>query len=174
VFSSPYKIINKLKETLEVMCKLKVMEKCKEASEWQSPIIVVEKPNKNIRVCLDPRELNKNIIRETFQIPTLGEIKLDLSNKKIFTLLDLKDGFHQCKLEKNSQNYCCFSTPFGSYKYLRLPFGLASAPEKFQELTFKYFGNIKNGNVYFDDILISGATKEEHDNALNIVLSKAR
>jgi len=110
----PYKIINKLKETLEIMCKLKVIEKCNEASEWQSPIIIVEKPSKSIRVFLDPREPNKNIIRETFQIQTLEEIKLDLCNKKIFILLDLKDGFHQCKLEKNSLKYCCFSTPFGS------------------------------------------------------------
>lgn len=111
------------------MCELKIVEKCKVPSEWQSPIIIIEKPDKSLRVCLDPRELNKNIVREMYQIPTLEEIKLNLLNKKYFTLLDLRDGFYQCELDQKSQNYCCFSTPFGGYKYLRLPFGISSAQE---------------------------------------------
>jgi len=45
--------------------------------------------------------------------------------------------------------------------FLRLPFGLASAPEKFQELTMKYFDDINNDNVYFDDILVAGETKKD-------------
>jgi len=51
-----------------------------------------------------------------------------------------------------------------------LPFGLSSAPEKFQQLTSKYFGNIKNVNVYFDDILVSGLTIAEHDLLMNEVI----
>jgi len=109
-----------------------------------------------------------------YQIPTLEVIKLNLLNKKYFTLLDLRDGFYQCELDQKSQNYCCFSTPFGGYKYLRLPFGLSSAPEKFQQITSKYFGDIKNVNVYFDDILVSGSTIEEHDLALNEVIKNSR
>jgi len=156
------------------MRELKIIEKCKEPSEWQSPIIIIEKPDKSLRVCLDPRELNKNIVREMYQIPTIEEIKLNLLNKKYFTLLDLRDGFYQCELDQKSQNYCCFSTPFGGYKYLRLPFGIFSAPEKFQQMTSKYFGNIKNVNVYFDDILVAGSTIEEHNLALNEVIRTSR
>lgn len=66
----------------------------------------------------------------------------------------MKDGFYQCSLDDASQKYCCFSTPFGCFKFLRLPFGLTSAPEKFQELTSKHF------------IMIAGSTKEEHDATL--------
>jgi len=109
-----------------------------------------------------------------YQIPTLEEIKLNLLNKKYFTLLDLRDGFYQCELDQKSQNYYCYSTPFGGYKYLRLPFGLSSAPEKFQQMTSKYFDDIKNVNVYFDDILVSGSTIEEHDLALNEVIKNSR
>ncbi|KAF0687879.1 Uncharacterized protein FWK35_00035136, partial [Aphis craccivora] len=58
-------------------------------------------------------------------------------------------------------------TPFGCYNFLRLPFGLSAAPEKFQQITTKYFGNIENVNVYFDDILIAGETIEKRDRALN-------
>lgn len=56
------------------MCKLKVIEKCSEPSEWQSPRIIIKKPDKSLRVCLDLRELNKNIVREMYQIPTIEEI----------------------------------------------------------------------------------------------------
>jgi len=86
----------------------------------------------------------------------------------------LKDGFFHCRLDDVSQKYCCFSTPFGCFKFLRLPFGLTSATEKFQELTSKHFGGIKNVNVYIDDILIAASTKEERDAALEEVLKKAR
>ncbi|CAI6350058.1 unnamed protein product [Macrosiphum euphorbiae] len=170
----PYKIINNLKEALDNMAKQQVIIKCNKPSEWQSPIIVVEKPDKSLRICLDPREINKSIVREMYQIPTLEQIKLKLSNKNIFTVLDLKDGFYHCELDEESQQLCCFSTPFGCYKFLRLPFGLSAAPEKFQEITTKYFGNIENVNVYFDDILIAGETLEEHDRALNEVIKRAK
>jgi len=156
------------------MCKLKVIEKYIKPNEWQSPIIVIEKPDKSFRICLDPREINKSIIREMYQIPTLEQIKTNLSNKSIFTVVDLKDGFYHCELDEESQKLCCFSTPFGCYKFLRLPFGLASAPEKFQELTMKYFGDIDNVNVYFYDILVAGETIEEHDTALSEVIKRAR
>lgn len=140
-----------------------------------NPIIIIEKLDKSLKVCLDPKELRiKNIIREMNRTPTIEEIKLSLFNKKYFTLLDLRDGFYQCELDQVSQDYCCFSTPFGNYKYLMLPFGLSSAPEKFQQITSKYFGDIKNVIVYFDNILVSGSTIEERDLALNEVIKKAR
>jgi len=89
-------------------------------------------------------------------------------------VLDIKDGFYHCELDEKSLQFCNFSTPFGCYKFLRLPFGLESAPEKFQELTMKYFGEINNGYVYFDDILVAGETKEEHDMALREVIKRSK
>lgn len=56
---------------------MNVTVKCDEPSEWQNPIIIVEKPDKSIRICLDPRELNKNIIKEMYQIPMTEQIKLN-------------------------------------------------------------------------------------------------
>ncbi|CAI6348579.1 unnamed protein product [Macrosiphum euphorbiae] len=170
----PIKIYDRVKETLVRMEKLKIIKRAKEPCEWQSNMVTVEKPDKTLRICIDPRELNKFIIKERYQIPSLEELKPKLANKKCYTLLDLKDGYHQCELDQNSQKYCSFSTPFGTYQFLRLPFGLSSAPEKFQELIYKYFGHIKNVVVYFDDILISATNKAEHDEILNEVIQQAR
>jgi len=83
----PFKIIDKLKETLEAMCKLNVIKKCEQPSEWQSNMIVIEKPVKSIRVCLDPREINKYIVRERYEIPTIEQIKLNVMGKKYFRFL---------------------------------------------------------------------------------------
>jgi len=57
---------------------------------------------------------------------------------------------------------------------LEVTFGLSSVPEKFQQITFKYFGNIENLNLYFDNILVSGSTIEEHNLALHEVIKKTR
>lgn len=170
----PIKIYDRIQETLDRMEKLKIIKRTLEPSEWQSNMVTVEKPDKTLRICIDPRELNKVIIKDRYQIPSLEELRPKLANKKYYTLLDLKDGYHQCELDQNSQKYCSFSTPFGTYQFLRLPFGLSSAPEKFQELIYKYFGHIKNVSVYFDDILISATTKAEHDEILNEVIQQAR
>lgn len=66
-----------------------------------------------------------------------------------------------------------FHTPFGSYRFLRLPFGIVCAPEIFQKLLTKYFGDIPNVVIYFDDILIAGSTEEEHDIAFKEVMKRA-
>lgn len=170
----PIKLMEKLKELLKTLCSKKIIEKSKEPSEWQNSLVVIEKPDKSLRMCLDPRDLNKNIVREMVEIQTLDEVRNKLMNKKYYTLVDLKDGFYQCELEDCSKKYCAFSTPYGTYNFNRLPFGIACAPELFQQLTNKYFGDIQNVCVYIDDILVYGKTKEEHDEALKKVMDKAR
>jgi len=95
-----------------------------------------------------------------YQIPTPEEIRPALANKKFYSLLDLKHGFYHCKLDEISSNICTFSSPFGSYKLKRLPFGLSVAPEIFQKLKVKYFGEI--------------ASKSEHDLILEKVTENAR
>jgi len=89
-------------------------------------------------------------------------------------MFDLKDGFHQIKLEKESSNYCTFSSPFGCYRFLRAPFGLSSIPEIFQKLTHKYFGDIENVIVYFDDILCATNSREEMDKTVLKVFEWAK
>jgi len=151
----PIKIFNKLREQLNLMVKLELIETCSEPSEWQSNLVVVEKPDGTLRICLDPKDINANILREMYQIPTLEEIRPALANKKFYSLLDLKDGFYHCELDEVSSKICTFSSPFGSYKFKRLPFGLSVASEIFQKLMVKYFGEIAGVQIYFDDNIIN-------------------
>ena len=102
-----------------------------ETTEWVSSRLAVIKPNK-IRICLDPRDLNEAIKREHYQMPTIEEIATRLYKAKMFTVVDAKDGFWQKKLDRESSYKTTFNTPFGRYCWLRMPFGISSAPEVWQ------------------------------------------
>lgn len=65
-------------------------------------------------------------------------------------------------------------TPFGRFKFRRLPFGICSAPEIFQKKNYELFGDCRGTCIYFDDIIVGGKTLEEHDRNLKMVLEKAR
>lgn len=170
----PYAIKDKLKDKLNELEKRGVIEKTDENSEWVQGVIVVSKKDNSLRVCLDPADLNKYILDDSFLIPTLDELTARLKGMKYFSVLDLKDGFWHVQLDKQSQRLCTFATPFGNYRFLVMPFGIKSGPKVFQRKNFEIFGDIPNVFIYTDDILILGKDKEDHDRTLMKVLERAR
>lgn len=135
---------------------------------------MVEKSNGKLRICLDPRQLNKAIKREHHIIPSSDEIISRLAERKVFSVLHLKEGFWQIPLEEQSSDLCTFNSPFGRYKFHRLPFGIISAPEVFQKRNQKLFGDIPGVEIYFDGLIIAGVTREDNDKSLHQVLERAR
>jgi len=92
----------------------------------------VEKSNGKLRLCLDPKPLNNAIKREHYLIPTIDDFMIQLTRKKVFTILDLSHGFWQMELDEASSDLTTFMTPFGRFKFNRVPVGINSAPEMFQ------------------------------------------
>jgi len=137
-------------------------------------LVIIEKPDGTLRLCLDPREINKYIIRDIYQIPTLDDIRPVLANKSCYSLLDLNDGFYHCELDKESTKLCTFSSPFGSYSFKRLPLGISMAQELFQKRMSKYFGDVEGVQIYFDDLLICANSRDEHDKIMKEVLDRSR
>ncbi|GFU49546.1 transposon Tf2-9 polyprotein [Nephila pilipes] len=133
-----------------------------------------KKPNGNLRLCLDPRDLNKVIKREHYQIPCTDYIISRLEGKKIFSVVDLKDGFWHVPLDEVSSEIRTFNTPFGRYKFNKLPFGIVSAPEVFQKRNQKLFGDIEGVEIYFDDIIVAGYNEDLHHAIMSKVLEIAR
>ena len=86
-------------------------------------LVVVENPNKSVRLYLDLRELNKIILREHFLMKTMEEVAAKVKNANVYSVLDASNSNWQISLTKDSQKYTTFNSPFGTYKYLRLPFG---------------------------------------------------
>ena len=143
-------------------------------TNWVSSMVVVKKPNGKIRVCLDPRELNKAIKRQHYKLPTREEIMAKFSNAKVFTKLDASQGFWQMKLDEESSYLTTFTTPFGRFRYKRLPFGIKSAPEVYHKTISRMFEDIPNVDTSMDDIIIHGSDYESHDRALQAVIRRIR
>ncbi|XP_055388193.1 uncharacterized protein LOC129616589 [Condylostylus longicornis] len=114
----PFKLLDRYQAELERMENLKVITKVSEPTEWVNSVVLVEKPNKTLRVCLDPRNLNEAIMRPHFKIPNFDYIRSKLAGSKYFSLLDANSGFWMLELDKESSFLCTFNTPFGSIKYL--------------------------------------------------------
>ena len=109
-----------LRKELEKMEKLDVIKKIGEPTEWVSSSVVVRKKSGALRVCLDPRNLNENIMREHHPIPIKAELTSEMANAKYFSKLDAKMAFWQIELDDESQKLCTFNTPFGRYCYKRI------------------------------------------------------
>lgn len=169
----PLRLRPRLKEELDNMEKLGIIVREDAPTDWVSGIVVVEKPDKSVRVCLDPFHLNKAVRRNHFQLPTLEEIASELNGANFFSKLDAKKGFWMLKLSTKSSKLCTFSTPFGRYRFLRMPFGINCAPEIFHNEMFKIFKD-EGIILYIDDILVVGRNKAEHDLRLKQVMQKAK
>lgn len=94
---------------------------------------LVRKPKGKLRICFDLRDLNQAINRKYCPVPTIEEITSRLSGATIFSTLDANNGFYQIMLDKESSDICTFGTPFGMYKFLRMPYDIKSVPEVFQK-----------------------------------------
>ena len=79
--------------TLARLKKSGVISKVDQPTDWENSLIIAEKKDGSPHLCLDPRDLNKVIKREHYKIPTADEIASKLTGKKVFSILDEKDGF---------------------------------------------------------------------------------
>ncbi|XP_045458516.1 uncharacterized protein K02A2.6-like [Melitaea cinxia] len=170
----PHSLRDRLKVELEKMEELNVIRKVTHPTQWVHPLVLVAKKNNGIRICLDPRELNKAVQRSHFQLPTVSELASRLHGARFFSVLDATAGFWTVALDDESADLCTFSTPFGRYQFLRLPFGINCASEVFHGKLKQFLEDLDGVENYIDDIIVWGETKEIHDNRLKALLDRAR
>ncbi|RXN06058.1 Transposon Ty3-I Gag-Pol [Labeo rohita] len=163
-----------MKETLQDLVCRSVISPVTETTEWVNSLAITEKKNGSLRVCLDPRDLNKAIKRQHHSIPTPDEVCSNLAGKSIFTILDEKDGYWQIKLDEPSSKLCTFNSPWGRYCFRRLPFGIRSASEVFQQKNCETFGDIQGVHIIADDMIIAASSEQEHDEILDKVMERAK
>lgn len=140
----PFAIKDKLKQELEEMCKNGILEPVSEPSSWMSALVVVTKAyNKQLRICLNPKALNRALKRCNYPMPTIDDILPHLSKAKVFSTLDARQGFTHSVLDKESSALTTFSTPFGRYRWLRLSYVLSVSPEIFQVKVLDTVSNLR-------------------------------
>ena len=128
----PVAIRDQLKETLDGLVHRDIIAPVAKPTSWISSMVVVPKKNGTLRICLDPKDLNCAIQREHYPLPTIEDIATRLHGAKVFSVLDVRNGFWHVKLDESSSLLTTFHTPFGCYRWKRMPFGISSAPEVFQ------------------------------------------
>lgn len=174
----PVPLKTKVKEKIDEMEKEGIIIQETKPTDWISSLVAVQKPGK-LRVCIDPRDLNRAIKRPKYQMPTFDEVLPKLAKAKVFTVLDAKDGFYQVKLDKEIPMLTTFWMPFGRYRYLRMPQGISSAPEEYQRRQNEALAGL-NGVEVIADILCYGSgetmedTLKDHDSNLLNLLDHAR
>jgi hypothetical protein len=143
-------------------------------SPFGAPILFVKKKNGELRLCVDYRGLNKITIKNRYPLPLMSQLREQIGKSKIFTSLDLRNGYNLIRIAKGDEYKTAFRTHYGQYEYLVMPFGLCNAPATFQEMMNEIFRDLLDCGVavYLDDVLIYAETREEHDRLVHEVLSR--
>lgn len=158
----PYRAGPKMREhekaEIDKMLKAKVIEPS--TSEWASPIVFAPKKDGTLRFCIDYRKLNAMTIRDSYPIPWMDECIDSLRNAAVFSTLDANWGYWQVPIRPDHRPNTSFTSHFGLYQFLRMPFGLKNAPATFQRLMDRILGSVRwqFALVYLDDVIIFSRT----------------
>lgn len=136
-------------------------------SPYCARVVLVKKRSGLLRLCVDLRQLNDRVVKQRFPFPIIEDTLSRLEGKSVFTLIDLKDGFHQLKITPAHTKYFSFGTPDGQFEYLKLPFGYCKAPKEFQKRLNQILQPLIRADqicVYMDDILIHSDSVSVEEN----------
>ncbi|GFT46511.1 retrovirus-related Pol polyprotein from transposon 412 [Trichonephila clavipes] len=106
-----------------------IVEPC--SSPYASQVVVVKKKDGKSRVCIDYRRLNRKLIKDNYPLPLIDDILDCLQNAKIFTTLDLKNGFFHVAVNERSRKFTSLVTHNDQYRFRRMTFGLSTCPSNF-------------------------------------------
>lgn len=170
----------KLKTELDRLTDLGVIAPVDEPTDWVSNIVIATKSSGDLRVCIDPKELNKALKRERYPIPVIDDVLPELANAKIFSKLDAKNGYWHVVLDEESSRLTKFDAPFWRYLWRRLPFGLSVSSEIFQKRLNQALDKLDGLLSVHDDMVVYGsgdtleAASEDHDRKLAAFLERCR
>ncbi|GFU86087.1 hypothetical protein TNCV_3937561 [Trichonephila clavipes] len=151
-----------LREHIEALLRQNVIEECE--FPYAAPVVLVPKPNGKVRLCVDYRKLNSVTKVDAYPLPRMDYLLNETRPTSFMSTIDLHSGYHQVKVAVDDQDKTAFVCPFGTYRYLRMPFGLRNAPATFQRLIDKFRSGLKDvfALSYLDDIIVLLETFEKH------------
>jgi hypothetical protein len=166
--------LKQLQSTLKTLLERKQIRPS--TSEFASQILFVKKPDGSLRLCIDYRNLNAITVRNRCPIPNIHDLRAQVRGKKYMTKFDLRDGYYNVKMAKDSVKYSAFKCALGLFEWAVLPFGLTNAPAVFQRMMNRIFGDLFGicVIVYLDDIVVFSANKEQHIKDVSEVLTRMR
>ena len=168
----PFHLRQKVTKALNDLEEQGIIEKAEGPTPWISPLVLTPKKDGDTRLCVDMRMPNRAIQRERHPSPTADDLTHALNGAIVFSKLDLRSGYHQLCLSKESRYITTFATHQGLFRYKKLNFGTSSASEIFQLAINEQIHDIPNAINISDDVIIYGKTQAEHDQALEAVFHR--
>ena len=140
-------------------------------SKWAFPTFIIPKKDGRVRWVSDFRKLNKFVKRPRYFLPSIPEIMQRRQGFKFITKIDIAMGFYTFEINAASQKLCVISTPYGLYKYKRLPMGITNSPDLFQSVMHPLFSDLHNVECFINDIgIFSLGSYSEHLSHIRQVL----
>ncbi|CAH2086484.1 unnamed protein product [Euphydryas editha] len=177
----PYALENLVKGELDKLCNEGKMCKVDEQDEvtWATPIVSIIKGPKNIRICGDYKvTINPYLEMPHHPIPVIEDIfaklnKDDNNIKTVFSKIDLRKAYMNRRMDGEAQKLMTLTTPWGLYRPTFMMFGMASAPQEWQDFMDKHF-NMPNVYCFIDDILVASCDVKSHLKTLECIFDKLR
>jgi hypothetical protein len=167
-YRKSYKEREIIKLEVEKMFKAGIIRKSN--SPWNSPIILIPKPDGSVRLCVDYRAINKVSVRDTFPLPLIRDVLDRLRGAEWYSMADLRAGFWQLSVAEESIPLTSFSTPDSKWEFTRVPFGLTNSPSHFCSVLHQVLGKFDFCHIYMDDLTIASPDFDTHCTHIKLVL----
>lgn len=112
----PIALEPKIEEKLRFLLQQDIIERVNGPSPWVSPIVPVTKDSGEIRLCIDMRQANKAVLRETHPLPLVDELLSSVNGAVRFSKIDIKDAYHQVEISEKSKVITTFITKHGLFR----------------------------------------------------------
>ena len=164
-------------EQIKSMLASGVIEPYKGDTPWNSPIMVVRKPNsEEFRFVSDGRYVNSQTLPDTYEIPTMHRVLDELKDCNYLSSMDITCSFNQIPLSEKSRPLTAFTYQKRRYCFAMMVMGLKQSSATFCRMIDTLFGRVLGLSILFfiDDILVGAKTFGEHLDRLRFVFSKLR
>ena len=183
----PIQLQEAVQDEIERLLKEGLIERVSEVTDKQfiQPVVITVKKGKSVKIALDARALNNEIVKDKYQMPNLEHlvdlVAEQLDNKEngeaLYTSLDMRYAYGQVPLDEETSKHCNFQIiggkATGTYRFVTGFYGLTIMPTEFQRAMDQELGNIPNTYVFLDDILtVTRGSKEKHFETVKQVLKK--
>ncbi len=174
----PYNLREKARKEEQRLMEMGIIEAVPgdQPTTWCTNPVIASKPHNPdaIRYCSDMRAPNTTIKRPITEVPTVTDIKFKLEGAKVFSVLDMNEGYHQLELEENSRHLTTFYGSRQKMRYTRLNYGTISAQDIFDKTMDDTIEGLDGVLHIRDDFIVYGKNNQEHDDALEAFLQRFR